>query len=765
MKSTLICLLSWHSLAAQSVPGRYILELTEAPSNAARRPAMLRQQRSVQSALAARGIRVRATVDAVANAIIVEGTDSQALAGLAGVRKAHAVKILEKSLDHALGLMKIPEAWQQVGGSSNAGAGTKIGIIDTGIDPYHAGFQDRSLTVPDGFPKFSSDANRVLTNNKIIVARSYDLASALDREGHGTAVAMIAAGVSHSGGGVVLSGAAPKAFLGAYRANEGISGQFTSDTILRAIDDAVKDGMDVINMSLGAPGLAISENEILTAAISQAVARGTVVITAAGNSGPDQLTVSDTGAAPDAISVGSTPNDRAPAAPGLTAPEFSLNYAGLAASNSSGSEPLRGKMMDLMTVDATGLGCLKPAAGAYAGKIVLMQRGTCAFEEKFNNADAGDAAAVVVFNNQDDPARISMEVGKARLKGLFLSRADGLALRQKLAAAANRETEAVLSFRSFEWSDPDRISGYSSRGPSLDLAIKPDMVAIGGYVITAASGTEANRPETSGYLIGSGTSLAAPMVAGAAAVLKAARPGLSVAQYKSLLVNSSTRFPSAGQAVAVQQSGAGMLNLQGALTSTIAASPVSLGFGEYKSAAIDRELTISNLGTATESYTLGLRTTDSLKPQLQTSSVTLEPGKSAKIAVQLNTPGAAAGEYQGLLEITSNSGSVARVPYWAGVRAKEPARISLTIAPSRGAAGTLVQVAFRVIDTAGFYFDPAVEMTAVSGGGEVTNLLRLGGEYPGLYLATLRLGPAPGLNVFKITGSGIEREVRISGER
>ncbi len=764
MKLTLACLLSALSLAAQTVPGRFILELSESPSRSAPRATILRQQQNARAALASRKVRVRATVTEVVNAIVVEGTDAKALSALPGVRKVHAVKVLRTSLDHALPVMKIPDAWQRAGGPSSAGAGIRIGIIDTGIDPHHAGFQDPSLVAPEGFPKYSSDANRTLTGNKVIVARSYDSLTALDQEGHGTAISMIAAGVRHAAqNGNTISGVAPKAFLGAYRANEGASGTFTSDNILRAIDDAVKDGMDVINMSLGAPGLTVSDNEILTSAINQAVARGVIVVTAAGNGGPDPLTVSDTGAAPRAISVGSTLSDREPAVPGVKLPEMSLVYAGLAASNSADAEPIGGRLIDLMPIDSTGLACAAVAPGALAGKIVLLQRGSCAFEDKLKTVAAAGALGAIVFNNADDPARIVMQVGtQISIKAVFLSRADGLQLRQKLAG---RDAGAVVAFKEFETSDPDRLANYSSRGPSLDLAIKPDLVAVGTNVGTAWFGTQPNRPETSPYVIGSGTSLAAPMVAGAAAVLKAARPGLTVAQYRSLLVNSATRYPSTAQAVAVQQSGAGMLNLPGALSSNTVTSPLSLSFGEAGDSAIVRELNVTNLGTAAESYTLTLFSGDSAKPAPAVSSFTLGAGESRKVDVQFEGPGIPPGQYQGLIEIAGSTGSLTRVPYWAAVRAREADRISLAIVPPAGVRGTLVQVAFRVIDAAGFHFAPPVEVVPVSGGGEVANLQRLGAEYPGLYLATLRLGPAAGMNVFRITSAGIEREVRISGEK
>lgn len=757
MKILFACLVAAASLSAQFVEGRYIVELNGGSG-------VVAGQRQLRAHLAARGVRVRGAVDRVANALIVEGTSEAQVASLPGVRKVHRVKVYSKALDHALALMKIPDAWQSLGGVANAGAGMKIGIVDTGIDPYHKGFQDASLTVPDGFPRYSSDANRLLTNNKIIVARSYEVASALDKEGHGTAVAMIAAGVRHNAtASVVLSGVAPKAYLGVYRANDADTGYFTSDTLLRAIDDAVKDGMDVINMSLGAPGLTHSEDEILTVAINRAVESGIIVVTAAGNAGPDPVTVGDTGAALNAISVGSSQNDRGMGSPQVVVPAFSLAVVALPASNSAQAGALRGVLADVAAFDGSGLGCTGLAPGTLSGKVVLVQRGDCSFEEKFNNADGAGAAAVIVYNNVDDPVRITMDVNKARLPGLCVSRSDGAALKQRLAA--NPEPEAQLSFSNFTTDNPDRLSTFSSRGPTLDLAIKPDLVAVGGNIITAGNGTQAGRPETSQYIMGSGTSFSAPMVAGAAALLKAARPGLSGEQYRSLLVNSSTRFPAGGDSIQVQQTGAGMLNVSGALSSTLAVSPVSLTFGEIKGQTASRQFTLSTLGRSPEPVTLTLVTKDALKPALPATSLTVTPGQPAEVRLNWNQAGAAAGEYQGYVEITGNSGVVARVPYWAGVRAKDYSRISLTLAPGAAEPRATVQILFRVLDGAGFAFEPKVDMTVVSGGGEVQGVAKLGADYPGLYVAQMQLGAQPGKNVFRLSAGEVTRDVEILGQR
>ena len=147
-------------------------------------------------------------------------------------------------LNAALNLVGVPAAWSAIGGSANAGAGVKIGIIDTGIDQNHPGFKDTGFTAPSGFPT----GDTAYTNNKVIVARSYvsmlvtaddpnfstpDDLSPRDRQGHGTAIAMIAAGVQNAGPLGTITGVAPKAFLGNYKVF-GSPGRRTSTPSVRS---------------------------------------------------------------------------------------------------------------------------------------------------------------------------------------------------------------------------------------------------------------------------------------------------------------------------------------------------------------------------------------------------------------------------------------------------------------------------------------------------------------------------------------------------
>src|ERR1700686_11566 len=251
-------------------------------------------------------------------------------------------------LNRANQLLNGPAAWNGLGGIPNAGAGMKIAIIDTGIDQTHPAFQDSSLAMPAGYP-ICTGSECAYTNNKVIVAGSYvrqlaagsdpnnpaadsrpDDYSPRDRSGHGTATASCAAAVSNTGpGGLTFNGMAPKAYLGNYKifGSPTVNDGATDDVIIMALDDALKDHMDVASLSLGIPaftgpldtGAACGDSsgvpcDLIPPAVESAVQAGMVVVIAAGNEGdtgfstPTLSTISSPGDAPSGIAVGATTN-------------------------------------------------------------------------------------------------------------------------------------------------------------------------------------------------------------------------------------------------------------------------------------------------------------------------------------------------------------------------------------------------------------------------------------------------------------------------
>ncbi len=784
-------LLSAAWAGAQVVPDIFIVELAGEPAavaaakvakgkreaSAERRAQVQAEQRLMRARLAERGVQVLEAVDTVANALVVRAAESDvaSLATIPGVARVHRVYQVRLLLDRALPLSAVPEAWDRIGGMDRAGEGVKIGIIDTGIDHEHPGFQDPSLKAPEGFPKVGREEHLRFTNNKIIVARTYESmlgspnGTPRDDMGHGTAVAMAAAGVTNRGPLAEITGVAPKAWLGNYKVFTADSEATRTDVILKAIDDAVADGMDVINLSLGTMLAPRPQDSISALAVERAFAAGVLVVTAAGNDGPDPFTINSYATAPSAIAVGAAGSDRIFATAVML--EGGGVYAAVPSNGTNPADPVTAALADVARFDENGLACDELPAGSLEGRIALILRGTCFFEDKLNHAQKAGAVAAIVYTD-DRPVAI-MSVGSATLPAVMISNEDGLTIKKRLNDEP--DLKATVNFRPGPVpSDANRVASFSSRGPNPDEAVKPDLVAVGSYLYSA---TQKGNPEgemydETGYSAESGTSFASPLVAGAAAVLKAARPGLEPRQYRSLLINTATLFPpDAELPTPVQRAGAGRLNLSAALDGTVAAYPTSLSFGSGSGTfEATRQLTITNLGGEPDTFTISVRRRgEGPDPWLSQNTIELAPGASRSITVSLAGNALEPGEYQGFLAIRgTRTASESRVPYWYAVPSGTPAYLTVLNARTQGSAGASMRRAiyFRVTDITGVpVLNLKPEVTVAAGGGEVTEVASVDSEYPGAYAVSVRLGPEAGRNEFRIQVGELRRSVVIQGSR
>jgi minor extracellular serine protease Vpr len=778
-------LLLWLPLAAQVVPDLYIVELSGEPAavyaaQEGRRPAesqrgrVQAQQASLRRALEQAGAEVVDSVDTVANALVVRLADSEAwrLSAMPGVRRVHPVRQLRMLLDHALPLHTVPEAWAQVGGAERAGVGVKIAILDTGIDHKHPGFQDPSLEIPPGFPKVNQESDKEFTSNKVIVARNYSAESTLeDRDGHGTGLAMAAAGVPNQGTQAFITGVAPKAFLGNYKIS-GADGSSSDARILKAMDDAAKDGMDVVSLSFGSVLAYRPSDDILARAIETAAAAGVLTVVAAGNDGPDPNTISSPATAPSAIAVGASSNDRAFTTTVVV--EGASPYLGIPGSGPNSTEPLQAPLGDVSRLDGTGRACGSLPEGSLAGRVALILRGPCTFEEKLNNAQNAGAVGAVVYTDAARPeADVIMNVGAATLPAMLVSYADGVDIKRRLEE--NPDLSATLHFQPAPYPiDPNRVVSFSSRGPNTDQGIKPDLLAVGTWIHTATQKANPD-PETlydpSGYVTVSGTSFSAPLVAGAAAVLKAARPGLEARQYRSLLVNSARALliGAAEQTAPVQQAGAGTLDLAAAIQSTVAAFPASVSFGVGGS-TVDaaRDVALFNLGAAADTVSLAvLPAGPGPAPVVSTAILEIAGGGRQTVSVRLTGSGLEPGQYAGFVQVqASRAVQPIRIPYWYAVPSQTPRYLTLLRSRSSGVAGALLQVAiiFRVTEASGVALlnvGPAV--TTESGGGLVKDVYSIDALVPGAYAVDVSLGPTAGSNKFRLRVGDLWQDVTIQG--
>lgn len=760
LRWTLAFCLAAAAFAQDIVPGRYIVELTGEPAivhreRARRRSEIRTEQQSLERVLRTRRVTVRARVDTVANALIVNAPDETSLAGLPGVRRVEAVRRLPPLLTRALlDNHQVPAAWDAIGGMANAGAGVKIGILDSGIDPRHEGFQaPEGMTAPDGFPKASSDENLALTNGKIIVARTFDGELITDKTGHGTGVAMAAAGVQHQSPRGIISGVAPRAWLGIYRVTNNSDRFYHTDDILLGLDAAVADGMDVVNLSFGSVGaFGPTGDSIFEGGTRRATELGLLVVHAGGNT-PGAQTVGDAASAVKAITAGANNSTPAPS----VIPSAGLPYPARVSSNITLLEPLSSPVVDAESLDGNLRGC-KEYSVRLRGRVPLIQRGDCFFSDKLANAALAGAAAAIVYNSPDDAnpeTLISMAVdATTSIPGLFIGNSNGMKLKDLI-----RTVEDLTVQLRFPFGPPNSLAEFSSQGPSIgDLGIKPDLVATGTAFYTAGvkapSSNTCRVCDPTGYVTVQGTSFSAPIAAGAIAVIKGARPGLTSDDYRSLLINSATPMVlSTGSTATVMAAGSGILNLKNAVSSTITAAPVSLSFGAGEGTVNrSRDLTLKNVGSEPATWTLTVDSTNDAKPALSTGTVkSIGPGETAQVQLSFIAAGIPAGASQGFVRVEdAATGAVARIPYWYAVAGGVPASLSVLREPDSANAGSQIELIVRIHDAAGLPLaDAKPTVTPVVGGGSVESVTETSRGFANSWLLRLRLG-LRGVNTFSI---------------
>lgn len=741
--------------------------------------AVAEEQSGSQRQVENRGGRVLAAVRLAANALIVEMEDEQAaaLAEIAGVRRVRRAREYQMTMDTALPLHRILEAWQLGGGENRAGEGVKIAIIDSGIEASHPAFQAEDMEAPEGFPRADSPQDKAYTSGKIIVARSYvDLLryfdpdrSARDHVGHGTAAAMIAAGVPHEGPMGWVSGVAPRAWIGSYKVfgTPGFNSTTTDAALLKAIDDAIADGMDILNLSLGSDIAEQLEEDLLVQAVENAAKAGILVVVASGNNGPDWTTVSSPATAPSALSVGASTNSRTFGF--AIAFEGYDTLLGVPGNGPPPQEPVNGAVADVAALDRTGLACAALPQGSLTGRIALILRGDCTFQAKLTNARNAGAAGAIVQAREESPDPVTMAVGTADLPAMMISHGSGQQVRQWLAGG--EDLIASMDFRYGKVAQKaGRLAEFSARGPGVDLAIKPELTATGTdmWIATQTLNPNGGMWSQDGYTLVDGTSFSAPLVAGAAAVVKSARPGLDAAGVRSALVNTASPMPE--QAAAwIQKNGAGLLDVESAVRTRLVASNPALSFGASAPGepVQPQTLTLRQTGDEPETYFVRIEhRRGPVIPSLSPEMLVLAPGDEAGIRVEWPAPLQDTGTYEGYVVFEgAASGLTLRVPYWRAVTAGEPRGFAVLDLTATARRGSTVRdaVLFRVVDDSGVPVR-GVQVTAEAlEGGTVLRVSDYDSYSPGLLGVSVQLGFVAGANRFRIRAGGVEYVFTITG--
>ncbi|MET3806173.1 subtilisin family serine protease [Nakamurella sp. UYEF19] len=472
--------------------------------------------------------------------------------------------------------------WASLGGTAKAGKGIVVGVIDTGFYPESKSFAGARLgTAPDpsnpnraykvgsqivmkkangqmftGACQVGDDFTANLCNTKVISARYFgdsfianaganfvDYASPRDADGHGSHTASTAAGygnVAASVDGVEfgkISGVAPAAAIAVYKAlfltSTGEGSGATSD-ILAAIDQAVTDGVDVINYSVGGGSESLPVDPIQLAFLSAASA-GIFVAASAGNSGPGASTMDNT--SPWVTTVGAS---TLKSYEGTVVLGNGQKYAGASVTVQStvGPKPfvtsVSVKLAAAAAADAAlcKLGTLDPAKAA--GKIVECDRGVNARVEKSAEVKAAGGVGMVLVNLA--PTDTDSDVHT--VPTVHLDSALGLLARTYAATAGATATLVPGNVTTVVTPYP-QMAGFSSRGPSLSSdgdILKPDIAAPGVGILAAVSPDNNHGRKYDFY---SGTSMAAPHIAGLAALYYAAHPTWSPMEVKSAMMTTA----------------------------------------------------------------------------------------------------------------------------------------------------------------------------------------------------------------------------------
>ena len=597
-------------------------------------------QQRVTAAAVALGAKIRYTYSAALDGISVT-VPTSALPKLAALPDVQAVLSTSKvtpSLENSDNLSNVPEGWTYPGGT---GAGEVIGVIDTGIDFTHAdfggsgnpaAFTNASRTNPAGeFPTSKviggtdlvGDAYNPVPGGAAPTPDPVPL-DCTDHGAfpHGTHVSGDAAGQGVLADGStftgpynattfathsfkVYPGSAPEAKLRVYRVFgcSTAESSASSDVIAKAIDDAVSDGVDVINMSLGQTFA--EPTDVNSVATANAVASGIPTVVAAGNEGHEAYALGSPASTPGSIAVGAV--DAVPTFPGATITSGSTAIAAQLSNNST-ELPVTAPLDVLKNTDGSiSLGCDPSQYAGSAGKIVVAARGTCPRVARAQYASDNGAAAAVLVNSTDTFPPQEGDIpttngsGTVTIPFLGVKSSSGnalLALDGQSATLTDTGPQPSPTF-----TDP---ADFTSGGPNPgDSSSKPDVAAGGVSVTSAGAGTG------TGTLTGSGTSFATPTTAGIVADVLAAHPGLS-ADFAKAAVDETANPTRSGYDPLLE--GAGIANAFAAVQTQIYettgggnTSGLSFGYQQLNGAyAAAQSVTLTNTSATDATYNLAI---------------------------------------------------------------------------------------------------------------------------------------------------------------
>jgi minor extracellular serine protease Vpr len=701
--------------ATDETPSLWFVELSSAPTADGTSLATIRaEQRAFRANAGNAGLvyTERFAFSTLWNGLSIRIASSQLakLSRIAGVKNIYPVDVIrvpettlsDPELWTSLAMIGADIAQSELG---YTGAGIKVAVMDTGIDYDHQALGGDGVARSDSteFP-----TNRVIAGYDFVgdafnadsTSSSYNPTPVPDLYpddcyGHGTHVAGII-GANHPTNG--LKGVAPDVKFGSYRVF-GCAGSTTGDIMIAAMERALAEGMQVLNMSIGS---AYQWPQYPTAmAANRLVNKGVVVVASIGNNGANGLySAGAPGLGEKVIGVASYDNTS------IAQTAFSITPDGkpIGYNPATGAPPAPFSGTLSISAPTPVVACpvlvndhyVSPfEPGSLTGKAVLVNRGTCSFYWKARFAEEAGAAAVIIANNAAGQLNPSVDPSGGAaftpipcpsadfpscpavdVPTVAILQSDGNLIRDRLASGPVDMTWTDQIFSSLNPSG-GLISSFSSYGLSPDLTLKPDIGAPGGNIYSTYP------LEKGSYTSMGGTSMASPHVAGTAALYLQAHPRTPSQAMRGILQNSAEPKnwwgnPGLGFLDNVHRQGAGMVRIDDAILATTKITPAKISAGEGQAGPFTQTLTIENKAAAAVTYDLSfvnaLSTGDVITPGFYTSdaavtfnvpSVTVPAGGIASVTATI-TPatGPDKGQYGGYIVFTpQGDGPVYRVPF------------------------------------------------------------------------------------------------------
>jgi subtilisin family serine protease len=651
-------------------PALWFVELKSRPAVEGTNPRLLaKEKKAFRAAARAAGLRFdeRYAFDTLWNglSIAIDPNDLGKLARIPGVAAIYPVEEIDAPEEPISGAT--PELYTAItmtgadiaqSALGYTGAGIKVAVMDTGIDYDH----------PDLGGCFGPGCR--VAYGYDLVGDAYTGPSGPDREpdddpddcgGHGSHVA----GIVGANGTVV--GVAPGVTFGAYKVF-GCTGSTSADIMIAAMEMALADDMDILNMSIGSSRQ--WPQYPTAAAADRLVNKGMVVVASIGNSGSLGLyAASAPGVGKKVIGTASFENI------GITYPVFEVDGTDIGYNPMTYSGPVPTSGTEEIVYVGQACNADLPLLESPAGKVALINRGACSFNEKATNAINDGATAVVIHNSS--PGNFNGTLGSP-IDGVTpvvsISLEEGMYIRGLAPPVDLTWTDRLKAYPN---PNGGLIASTSSYGLSPDLGLKPDIGAPGANIYSTYP------LEEGGYATLSGTSMASPHVAGAAALLLESNPRIPSQVMRDILQNSAdpavwSLNPGLGFLDHVHRQGAGMVDIDDAILATTKVTPGKIAAGEGEAGPYLQTLTIENKGDTDVTYDLSyvnaLSTGGTITPSFWLSdawvdfsapSVTVFADSEAHVTVTIYPASYPEyGQYGGYIVLTpQGGGQVYRVPF------------------------------------------------------------------------------------------------------